>query len=756
MVPRLLRVLLLLSALVLLALSIFDFSVAQASEANPKSKIQNPKSWDPACYRTNPQIEAFLQSIASAYPQIATLSDAGPSWEGTRHLWLLKLGSNLRPDPKPALYLVAGQHPRDIATPEMLLRYISYLVQGYGVDPDVTWLLDNRSLWIMPMANPDGYHQVYTNGFNWYKNTDNDDGCTNAQLWGTDINRNYPFHWNEGGTGSHPCDSSYPGPSALSEPESQHVLSTLQTIGADLVVSLQAPGPSIHYPWGWTSTPPPDAAGLDALGWNLGRLNGTQRGSVRTHNANALITGILDDTAYGQYGIPAYTFNIGTSVSPTCSTLDTIWAAQRPALLYASKAVGLSPASTLSRAFGPNTDQLAVTPALEPGSVQITGVISANYGTVAGAIYMIDEPGPDGSGTPMSGNFGGGTANVSAQLDTSGLPNGRHLLLVQGKNNADHWGVFSSVFFTVTGSIITPTPTSQPSPGLTPTSSQPSPTRAPTSTATSGISPTSLPSATPTTTPYSATNTATPSRTSTFTITPTSGPTNTRTSTSTPTNTALPTATRTPTFTNTPTSTRTPTYTRTPAPPNTATPLPCASYSDVYTNQYFYRAVDWLTCRAIISGYPDGTFRPHNPTTRAQIVKMVVLGEGWALHTPQRPTFVDVTPQDWFYQVVETAFSHGVIGGYADGTFRPNNHVTRGQLSKIIVGARGWPLIEPEEPHFRDVPVGSAFYGYIETAQARAVVGGYGDGTFRPYAEATRGQLSKMLHVALTQEITTR
>lgn len=768
------RVMSLLRLLPLLAV-LFLLALAGANPVQSKAYTDTPSTplWDPSCYRTNAQIEAFLQNVASSYPQIATLTDAGLSWENTRHLWLLKMGSSLHPEPKPAIYLVAGQHPRDIATPEMLMRYISYLAQNYGVDPDVTWVLDNRSIWIMPMSNPDGYYQVYNNGFNWYKNTDNNDGCTDARFWGTDINRNYPFHWNEGGTGSSPCDSSYPGPSALSEPEAQHVLSAFQTIGADLVISLQAPGPTILYPWGWSSTPPTDAAGLDALGWKLGRLNSTPRASVHTHNASGLISGILDDTIYGQYGVPAYTFNIGASVSPVCATLDTIWSVQRPALLYATEATGLTAGATLSHAFGPDTSQLTVTAGLATSSIQLTGVISANYGTVAGAVYMIDEPGSDGSGTSMSGNYGGGTANVSASVDTSGLSNSRHLLLVQGKNDAQQWGVLSSLFFTVTGNVATPTPQSS----LTATSTilptiQPSSTSSSTSTNTPTRNPTTQPSATmtPTTTALSATNSPTPSRTLTSTITSTSSSTPTRTGTPeptdtrTPTNVAEPTGTRTPTLTYTPTSTRTwtptrtPTYTRTSTPtdtpnlPDTATPLPCANYTDVYTNQYFYRAIDWLTCHFIISGYTDGTFRPYNPTTRAQIVKMVVIGEAWPIYTPPQPTFRDVSPNDWFYQVIETAFSHGVISGYSDGTFLPNNHVTRGQLSKIIVGARGWTLADPAQPHFIDVPPGSTFYPYIETAQARAVVGGYGDGTFRPSAEATRGQLSKMLYIALTQD----
>ncbi len=174
-------------------------------------------------------------------------------------------------------------------------------------------------------------------------------------------------------------------------------------------------------------------------------------------------------------------------------------------------------------------------------------------------------------------------------------------------------------------------------------------------------------------------------------------------------------------------------------------------YRDVYQSQYFYVAVDWLTCRGIVSGYPDNTFRPGNTATRAQIVKMVVLGHGWLLYAPERPTFNDVLPGDWSYAYVETGVAHGVVGGYADGSFRPNNPVTRGQLCKILVLAGRWPLEEPPEPRFTDVPPGSPFYPYVETAHAFGIISGYADNTFRPSNHANRGQLAKMLYVALTQ-----
>ncbi|MDQ3927829.1 MAG: hypothetical protein M3328_01650 [Chloroflexota bacterium] len=130
---------------------------AQPTQAAPSSRSPD---WDPACYRTNAQIETFLHGIATSYPQLATLTNTGSSWE-ERPQWLMQLGSDRLPGPKPTLFLTAMHHARDIAGPEVLLRLISYLTQNYGVDPDVTWLLDNRRLIFLPVINPDGYFRVY-------------------------------------------------------------------------------------------------------------------------------------------------------------------------------------------------------------------------------------------------------------------------------------------------------------------------------------------------------------------------------------------------------------------------------------------------------------------------------------------------------------------------------------------------------------------------------------------------------------------
>ncbi|MGI8587140.1 MAG: S-layer homology domain-containing protein [Chloroflexia bacterium] len=212
----------------------------------------------------------------------------------------------------------------------------------------------------------------------------------------------------------------------------------------------------------------------------------------------------------------------------------------------------------------------------------------------------------------------------------------------------------------------------------------------------------------------------------------------------------LPTPTATPlggapTFTPLP---ATPTFTPLPA---TATPTVCGgTFSDVHPSDYFYTPVEYLACRNVVSGYSDGTFRPYANMTRAQLCKVVVLAQGWPLLDPATPHFSDVPPAHPFYQVIETAYAHGIISGYSDGTFAPYNNVTRGQIAKIVVLARGWPLLNPSTAHFSDVPIGSTFYQVIETAYAHGIISGYSDGTFRPNTPATRGQVSKIVYLAVT------
>lgn len=199
-------------------------------------------------------------------------------------------------------------------------------------------------------------------------------------------------------------------------------------------------------------------------------------------------------------------------------------------------------------------------------------------------------------------------------------------------------------------------------------------------------------------------------------------------------------------------------------------------FTDVPTNNPFGSDIANLAVRGIINGYPefDGTllFRPGASASRAQLSKMVVLGAGGGLVNPANPTFADVPTSSPLYTFVETAAARGVVSGYACGTpdkvcdgtnrayFLPNNNVTRAQTAKMIVVSRGWSQVRPANPTFADVPASSPLFGYVEAAVQHGIIGGYpcggagepcngGNPYFRPNADVTRGQISKMLSVAL-------
>ncbi len=122
--------------------------------------------------------------------------------------------------------------------------------------------------------------------------------------------------------------------------------------------------------------------------------------------------------------------------------------------------------------------------------------------------------------------------------------------------------------------------------------------------------------------------------------------------------------------------------------------------------------------------------------------------------------FSDVPSGSTFYTYIECLACNGIVSGYSDGTFRPNNDVTRGQIAKIVANAAGYAEAHPEQT-FQDVPVGSTFHDFIERLASRAIINGYpcgGPGEpcvgpdnkpyFRPGSNTTRGQLSKIVCLA--------
>jgi hypothetical protein len=181
-------------------------------------------------------------------------------------------------------------------------------------------------------------------------------------------------------------------------------------------------------------------------------------------------------------------------------------------------------------------------------------------------------------------------------------------------------------------------------------------------------------------------------------------------------------------------------------PSATPTELSCdITFPDVTPDYWAYSYIQELACSGIISGYPDGSFKPQNPTTRAQLTKMIVLSEGWPLANPDTPSFVDVDSSHLFYRYVETALAHGVVHGYAGGFFRPDAYVTRAEVAKMLVLARGWHLTVQNAVSLCDVPSGHWAWTYVQVALQHGTFNGYGNGCFLPDAFATRAQLAKVI-----------
>ncbi|NLM08527.1 MAG: S-layer homology domain-containing protein, partial [Clostridiales Family XIII bacterium] len=100
-------------------------------------------------------------------------------------------------------------------------------------------------------------------------------------------------------------------------------------------------------------------------------------------------------------------------------------------------------------------------------------------------------------------------------------------------------------------------------------------------------------------------------------------------------------------------------------------------------------AVSVLTELGVVSGYPDGTYKPDNIVTRAEMAVIVVRALGLANYATGTSSFSDMAGH-WSNAYVAYATSLGIIDGYPDGTFRPDNTVSYDEAAKMLVAALGY------------------------------------------------------------------
>lgn len=254
-------------------------------------------------YYTWDEMKDILDQMAAAYPNlISAKASIGESMEG-RSLYMVRISNNPNVDQgKPEVLYNALHHAREPASLSQVIFYMWHLLENYGSDPEVTWLVDNTEMYFVPCVNPDGYvYNETTNpngGGMWRKNRrDNGDGTI-----GVDLNRNYGYEWGYDNSGSSPNGGSevYRGESAFSEPETQAMRDFCNAHQFRLALNYHTYGNLLIYPWGYEySIYTPDSAAFSEYGILLARdnhyLNGTGDQTV-----NYVTNGDSDDWMYGE------------------------------------------------------------------------------------------------------------------------------------------------------------------------------------------------------------------------------------------------------------------------------------------------------------------------------------------------------------------------------------------------------------------------------------------------------------------------
>ncbi len=459
-----------------------------------------------ACYRTVEETYATMANLAASNPNLAQVVDIGPSFEKTRNASLgytmkvLVLGNrnndSLVPI-KPNMVVLSSIHAREYTPAELMTRFAESLVNGYGTDPEATWLLDHNRFHLVLQANPDGRKKAET-GLSWRKNTNNTNGSCSASTFGTDLNRNFAFHWNSvaGGSSANACVDTYHGPSAASEAESKNIIRYVAgTLGTNGVYSggvlpdlradaLSSAAPAdyrglfmdIHsysqlvlWPWGDTATLAPNSTALATLGRRLAYFNG-----YRPQQSDELYAtdGATDDNFYGSLGAPAYTIELGVAFFENCTTFTgTTLPKNLAAMRYAARNLN----APYQLPTGPDTVSVATSAATVAAGTNVTisgEVNDSRFNQSNGAeatqiissanVYIDKLPWASGAlAIPMQasdGSFNSNLENVQASISTTGLAAGKHLAYVQGIDASGKAGTPNAVFFTIG---------SAPPPGLT-------------------------------------------------------------------------------------------------------------------------------------------------------------------------------------------------------------------------------------------------------------------------------------------------
>lgn len=175
------------------------------------------------------------------------------------------------------------------------------------------------------------------------------------------------------------------------------------------------------------------------------------------------------------------------------------------------------------------------------------------------------------------------------------------------------------------------------------------------------------------------------------------------------------------------------------------TPAFAASLTDV-GNSKNKAAIEFLSDKGVIGGYPDGTFRPLNTVNRAELLKILVGGKGAA---PTMDTYSNCFPDvtnEWFAPFVCYAKEQGWVGGYPDGTFRPASTVNTAEAIKMVVNAQGYQIPESAPAFLYEDVENSAWYApYVKAAKDKGILEEV-NGKIGVSSDMKRGGISEVIY----------
>ena len=431
-----------------------------------------------ACYGTVAETFQRMDQMVSDYPTLADIEVIGSSWEKQNltnagsDLKVLKLTNQNTTGDKPILFTSSSIHAREYATAELNTRFAEYLLSNYGVDPDVTWILDNHEVHLSLLSNPDGREKAQT-GILWRKNTNQIYCSPNSNNRGVDLNRNYPFEWGIGGS-TDECSDVFTGLAENTEPEVSSQMTYLRQIYDDrrgsgtndaapddvagIFIDIHSYGNLMLWPWGYTNGSSPNDNQLQALGKRTAYFNGYHPQPV---NELVLTGGGSIDASYGELGVASLAFELGTSFFQDCDTFEQkILPDNLAALMYLARVTQ----APYTQALGADIENLKVIPnvILANTDVKVTGVAnddrynqsngSQSVGTVQQVkAYLNELPIESVNGQNLNaddGSFDSSTETFNDTISTAGLETGKNLLYVQAEDDT-HAGATYAQFIHV-------------------------------------------------------------------------------------------------------------------------------------------------------------------------------------------------------------------------------------------------------------------------------------------------------------------